>query len=144
MSTSSISSNNSYMSMAQLFNQPKQDLSSLANALNSGNVSSAQTALSTFQQDLQTFQSATGSSGLPANLNNDLQQIQSALSSNNLTDAKADFDNFLQDLQGKTSQLHHHHHHFHQGGGSQNNSQISNSPATGSGNTTGTMINLTA
>lgn len=122
--------------------QPRQDLFSLASALNSGNVNAAQTALATFQQDLASFQTATGTSGLPANLNADLQQLQSDLSSNNLTNAKTDFDNFLQDLQAKR-QIHHHHHHHH-GTGSQNGSQNTTNPLTGSLSTTGTTINITA
>jgi hypothetical protein len=116
-------------SISQMYSQPRQDLFSLASALNSGNASAAQTALTTFQQDLAGFQTATGSSGLPASLNADLQQLRSDLSSNNLTNAKADFDNFMKDLQTK-GQIHHHHHHF-QGAGSLNN-------------TTGTTINITA
>jgi hypothetical protein len=88
--------------------QPRQDLFSLGSALNSGNVSAAQTALTAFQKDLASFQTTTGSSGLPARLNGDLQQIQSDLSSNNLKNAKADFDNFLLDLQSKGLGLHTH------------------------------------
>jgi len=94
------------MSISTISSQPRQDLFSLANALNSGNVSTAQTALTTFQQDLASFQTATGSSGLPSKLSNDLQQVQSDLSSNNLSNAKTDFNNFLMDLQAK-GQFHH-------------------------------------
>jgi hypothetical protein len=91
-----------------MYSQPRQDLLSLASALNSGNAGSAQTALTTFQQHLASFQTATGSTGLPANLTADLQQLQGDLSSNNLVNAKTDFANFLQDLQAKGHIRHHH------------------------------------
>lgn len=136
MSTTSISSNNSYLSMTQMYSQPKQDLLSLASALNSGNVGSAQTALTTFQQDLANFQNLTGGSGLSANLKTDLQQLQGALNSNNPVDAKADFANFLQDLQRAKGHRAHHHHHHH-GAGAQNGAQNTN-------NSTGTNVNITA
>ena len=96
------------MSISTISNQPRQDLLSLASALKSGNVSAAQTALTTFQQDLAGFQTATGGSGLPDNLKTDLQQLQSDLSSNDLSSAKSDFDNFLLDLQARGLHVQHH------------------------------------
>ncbi len=117
----------SNISSAQIFMQPKQDLASLAGALGSGDVKSAQTALTAFETDLQNLQQATSASALPANLNTDLQQLQGALSSNDLASAQSLFNTFLQDLRQAKGHQQHHHHQLYGQNSQANPLQVSNS-----------------
>src|SRR3954470_7789843 len=110
MSVNNISSNNAG-ALLQAFTQRKQDLASLASALGSGDVASAQTALSAFQQDLQNLPSQAQDPATQSALASDLKLLQSDLNSNNVSDARNVFNNLLQDLQ---SVQHGHRHHGHQ------------------------------
>src|SRR2546425_9832191 len=85
MFRTNISNHSQSLSPLQLLNQPKQDLTSLGNALNSGDLAGAQTAFSAFQQDLQKIQAGTQSGTTPAK---DFQTLQDALSSGDLAGAK--------------------------------------------------------
>jgi hypothetical protein len=110
MSVNNISSNNAG-ALLQAFTQRKQDLASLASALGSGDVASAQTALSAFQQDLQNLPSQAQDPATQSALASDLKLLQSDLNSNNVSDARNVFSNLLQDLQNVQ---HGHRHHGHQ------------------------------
>jgi outer membrane protein assembly factor BamD (BamD/ComL family) len=112
----------------------QQDYTQLASALQSGNLTDAQSAFSALQQELQT---QTGSTATSATTNsttgtdpitNDFNALGQALSSGNLTQAQSAFSQLQNDVQtaqagGSQSQATgaavqgHHHHHHHGGGG---------------------------
>jgi hypothetical protein len=92
------------------YNQPAQDFQSLAGAIQSGNLSTAQTALTAFQQDIQNNPQgplATALSDSNSQISKDLQSLQTALQSNDVSGAQTAFAAVKQDLKA----LHHHHHH---------------------------------
>jgi hypothetical protein len=93
----------------QMMQQTQQDMMSLSKALNSGNVSTAQSSLSTFQQDFsafsQMFNSASTSTGQPDGVQStmaapqaDLSTLNSDLSSGNLPAAQQELAKFKSDL----------------------------------------------
>ena len=140
MSITSISNNSQYLSPLQLLNQPKQDLTSLGNALNSGDLAGAQTAFSAFQQDLQKIQAGTQSGTTPAK---DFQTLQDALSSGDLAGAKKAFDTFMQDVQ-HTKRRHHYHHHRNDGSTTAGSASTGTDTSSDGANGTGSNINVTA
>jgi hypothetical protein len=93
------------------FTQFVQDFKGIGSALQAGDLSTAQSALATFQQDLQ------GNSQAPANqpfgknnpANNDFQTLASALQAGDVKAAQKAFDSLQTDL--KTARKGHHHHH---------------------------------
>lgn len=120
MTTSSIgSTRNPYQTSAtDGFNQLFQDFSGIGSALQTGNLTTAQTALASFQSDLQSASGNNELSNLFNNnptLNNDLTTLQNALTSNNASSAKTAFKTLLQDVQSamktQVAQRRHHHHH---------------------------------
>jgi hypothetical protein len=87
------------------FKQIQSDFQALQSALQSGNVSSAQTAYSALQKDApELFQSSSSSSTNP--LSSALSSLGTALQSGNLSDAQTAMASLTQALKG-----HHHHHH---------------------------------
>ena len=94
------------------FGQFGQDFRAIGSALQSGDLSTAQSALATFQQDLQ------GNSQTPANqpfgknsqANTDYHSLVSALQSGNLSDAQKAFASLQTDLKAAHKGHHHHHH----------------------------------
>ncbi|MHB9119606.1 MAG: hypothetical protein ACYC2R_15245 [Burkholderiales bacterium] len=168
MSISSISSgSNPYVQNAQsgasglsdLFKQRKQDFSSLASALKSGDLQGAQQAFASLQQDKQTIQQSrgaqgagggdsdgdndgsksgqAGAQGIGSQRSKDFAALSSALGSGDLQGAQQAFATLQQDIQ--TSRQGHHHHH-QQGAGV----QPSASTSTGSTASTGSTVNVTA
>ena len=105
------------------------DFSALGKALQSGNITDAQTAYAKLQSDLQTQkqgqQSTTTASGASA-VQKDFESLSQALQSGNITDAQTGFTKLQNDLQSLAGSGHHHHHH---GGGT-------NSGTGGSGSST--------
>lgn len=93
--------------------QTVQDFQALGSALQSGDVSSAQSALTTFQQALATATNSQSSSSQPfgknSQANTDYQSLASALQSGNLTTAQQAFSRLQTDL--KPAHTGHHHHH---------------------------------
>jgi hypothetical protein len=96
------------------FTQFVNDFNAIGSALQSGNLSDAQSALATFQQDLP------GNSQTPNNqpfgnntqANTDYQSLVGALKSGNLSEAKTAYAGLQNDLQGTdTGKTHRHHHH---------------------------------
>jgi hypothetical protein len=120
MSVANIASSNPFLSLLQTANKPNQDLSSLAIALRSGDLTGAQSAFAAVQQDL------LQTSSIPT-IGSDLAQIKGALSSNDLTDAQSAFNTLLQDLQQLPSHHARHVHHHHQ----YNVQNGSNTPTSG-------------
>jgi soluble cytochrome b562 len=108
--------------------QVQSDFQALGKALQSGNLTAAQQAYATLQQDLPASQSSSTPTG-----NNPLSAIGQALQSGNLTAAQQAFAA----LRG------HNHGHHHHGGGSAVASSAS-TPASATTGTTGTSLNAVA
>jgi hypothetical protein len=118
MSISSVSgSYNPYQSsqVNSTFQQTKTDFQNIGSALQSGNLSSAQSAFNGLQQLLQANQPAGSAASSTASsssnpLSNDLASLGNALQSGNLNSAKAAYQKLQQDMQSTASTQHHHHH----------------------------------
>ena len=100
------------------FNQLFSDFKGIGSAIQSGDLTSAQNALSTFQTDLQ---NNTGNNPLSrlfsknSNLNDDLKSLSDALSSNDPAKAQDAFKTLIKDMQTamRTMRSHGHHRHHH-------------------------------
>jgi hypothetical protein len=116
MNISAVNSNlYEYQTAAQqsTFQQRAQDFKALQSALQSGDLSGAQQAFASLQQDLPgTAQIANGSnqSNPVSKVSQDFQALQSALQSGDLATAQQAFSTLQQDLQS-AHKAHHHHHH---------------------------------
>jgi len=101
--------------------QISQDFQAIGSALQSGNLSTAQTALSTFQQALQAAAAQNSVSqpfGKNTQANSDYQSLSSALQSGDLTSAQKAFASLQTDLKPtQTSSLAIHGHHHSHGSG---------------------------
>jgi len=140
--------------------QVQQEYSQLANALQSGNLTNAQSAFAALQQALQS-QAGTNGASSPAStttttsgpIANDLNTLGEALNSGSLTQAQSAFSQLQSDVQtaeqanasqaqglnqpqGTSVQGHHHHHHH--GGGSDTQSATSTTGSTASSTTSDT------
>jgi hypothetical protein len=130
----------------------RQDFDALAQALSSSNLSGAQQAFATFQQDLKSIPQNQGAqktaSSQPSsqvgqsNPQDALTALTQALNSGNIGGAQNAFSTLLQDLQGQAGAAPRHGHHHH-GGGTQSTAGASatstpttTAPATTSVNTT--------
>ncbi len=107
MSLSGISSTTpSYTSPLQNgFKQRADDFTALKTALQSGDISAAQSAFKTFKQDIQTAKSPSGSS----QPSQDFQSLESALSTGDISSAQKAFAAFQADVQAAHKSHHHHH-----------------------------------
>lgn len=104
---------NPYLATNQnAFVQFVNDFNAIGNALQSGDVSAAQSALATFQKNLPGGSQQPFGSNSAANT--DFNNLSSALQSGNLSGAKQAFANLQTDLEGGGKTHGHHHHH---GGG---------------------------
>ena len=128
------------------FGQFIQSLNALGTALQSGNPSSAQSALSTFQQNLP-INSQTSSSqpfGNNTQANSDYTSLVNNVQSGNTTAAQSDLAKLQADL--KAGHGHGHHHH---GGGSPPPTTSTDSTTTNStsdtldANSSGSLLNVT-
>jgi hypothetical protein len=135
--------------------QVQQDYTQLAGALQSGNLTTAQSAFTALQQALQTQSgnaASTSSTNSQDPILNDFNALGQALSSGNLSQAQSAFAQLQSDVQTaqqsaasqtqslsqalKTAVEGHHHHHGHHGGGDAP-SQSSTAPSTSTaGNST--------
>lgn len=145
----------------------KQSLNALQSALQSGNVSGAQTALAALLKNFPqlsissttstTSPSSTDSTGSTSSttstnaVQNDLQSIQSALQSGNVSAAQTSFTQLQTDL--KSSKGHHGGHHHHGGGGgasalssssTQSSTSASSTSSTSTSSTSPTSENSSA
>jgi hypothetical protein len=96
------------------FKQRAQDFKALSNALQSGDLSGAQQALTAFQQDVQNVSKSSPWSqlfGQNTQAGNDLKTLQNALQSGDLTGAQQAFASLKQDIQGVGHAHRGHHHH---------------------------------
>jgi len=114
-SISSVSSSNPAYQNYNTSNikQTIQDFQAIGNALQSGDVSSAQSALTTFQQALATTTNSQSTANQPfgknSQANTDYQSLVSALQSGNLGTAQQAYSSLQTDL--KPAHKGHHHHH---------------------------------
>jgi len=123
MSISAIlnSSSNQYQ-IGAASNPSQQEMQQLGQALQSGNLSAAQSDFATLQAAFSQPATTTGSTsaGSPSNpVAQAFNQLSTDLQSGNLSAAQKDFSTVQQDLQNHLSTDHfHHHHHLSSGGGS--------------------------
>lgn len=96
----------------QTANQPSTDFQQLTQALQSGNLTTAQQAFSGLSN------STTGSGLQSLQLTQDLNALGSALQSGNLTGARNAYSSVQQSLQNSSPIAAHHHRPHHGGGGS--------------------------
>jgi len=132
-------------SFSQLFN----DFKSIGSDIQSGELSSAQSALTTFQSDLQSSNGKDPMSRLFSNnstLGNDLTALQTALKSNDPTAAQNAFKTLTQDMQSalKTQGAHRHHHHHAQSASTPAISPDSGTDPTTGSSGTGSTLNVQA
>ena len=129
------------------FAQAFQDFQGIESAIESGDLATAQTALTTFQQDLQSGAQNNPLSRLFSKnsaLGQDLQTLQTALTSNDPAAAKSAFGSLIQDMQSAMKTHGHHRHHHHHvkkasDGDADDNAQSSTgSTSAGSGTTAST------
>jgi hypothetical protein len=132
MSISSVSSATSPQAANQnQVNQLAKSFNAIGSALQSGDVSNAQSALTTFQQALQSSSQTTDKQpfGKNAMANMDYQSLTNDLQSGDLAGAQKAFTSLQNDLTSPSTQSvqsayigHHHHHHA--------TATATNSPAT--------------
>ena len=107
-------------------NPPQPQLQQLSQALQSGNLSAAQSDFATLQQAFSQPATTTGGASSAASpLSQAFNQLASDLQSGNLSAAQKDFSTVQQDVQssnGFSSRFGHHHHHG--GGGSQSQNSL--------------------
>jgi len=129
---SGISNSNSSMQTWQAsIQQRKQDFSQLASALQSGDLTGAQSAFSALQsltsQGQNSTVNSTGTSSTASNsgntISNDFATLGQALQSGNIASAQSAFAQLQTDMQTQQSSGHHHHHHH--GGAGANSSSVS-------------------
>ncbi|HUA68768.1 MAG TPA: hypothetical protein VMA13_09500 [Candidatus Saccharimonadales bacterium] len=121
----------------QLFN----DFKSIASDIQSGDLTTAQSALSTFESDLQSNGGQNPLSQLFSNnstLGTDLQNLQTALQSNNSSSAQSAFQTLIQDMQTamQTHGTHRHHRHHHVNNDGDSDDQAFGSTGTTAGSDT--------
>lgn len=117
------------------FNQLFTDFKGIGSAIQSGDLTSAQTALTSFQTDLQNNPGKNPLSQLfkkNSRLGDDLTALQTALKSNDPASAQNAFQTLIQDMKGamrahRSHGHHHHHHHVDHDGDSDDGAK---SPAT--------------
>ncbi|MCL5021485.1 MAG: hypothetical protein M1339_07505 [Bacteroidetes bacterium] len=78
--------------------QQMKDFKSLASALQSGDATSAQSALSSFLQDIQNNSSSSNPFTANSSVSTDLQNVQSALQSGSVSTAQSAFSSLMQAL----------------------------------------------
>jgi outer membrane protein assembly factor BamD (BamD/ComL family) len=105
----------------------------LSQALSSGNLSSAQSAFATLQQNAP--QGANAQNSQSSSTQSPFAALSSALQSGNLASAQQAFAQLQQ-----TAGQHHHHHGSHSAAAATTTATTASAPATGS---TGTALNLT-
>ena len=121
------------------FGQLVQNFNAIGSALQSGDLSTAQSALTTFQQSLQGGSQTTASQpfGKNSQANTDYQSLTSSLQSGDLAGAQKAFASLQNDLKPtqSTHAAHKGHHHHH------GSSATAAAPAaTTSGSTTGSVV----
>ena len=133
MSVSGVSSATNPFSnyLQSRYNQQIQDFQGLASAVQSGDLASAQTALTAFQKDIQKNPQgplATALADPNSQISKYFQALQTALQSNDVAGAQNAFAALAQGLKS----IHHHRHHKSDGDSAQSTSNTSSSNSTSS------------
>ncbi len=118
------------------FQQVRKDFAALKSSLNSNDLTGAQNAFATLQQDMQSIAQSQGTqqTGASSPFNTDLSAIGSALQNGDLTGAQSAFQKLQSDMQqarqtqGSQQPQKAHHHHHHHGGGVQNTQNSTSNP----------------
>ena len=138
---SGISSSNASMQAWQaMMQQRKQDFSQLATALQSGNLSGAQSAFSTLQSlNGQGQSSAASPTAASSNasasgntISSDFAGLGQALQSGSIANAQSAYAQLQTDMQAQQTSGHHHHHHHHYGGAGSSGSNANGQNTAGS------------
>jgi hypothetical protein len=120
MSIAGILSSTLFSSNSQAITSPQQqfqkEFQQLGQAVQSGNLSAAQSDFATLQQNSPSA-SATASTSSSNPIAQAFTQLGKDLQSGNISAAQQDFTNIQQDSQSQSTQAHGHHHHHHGGGG---------------------------
>ena len=125
----------------------RQNFQALGSALQSGNLSAAQSAFAALTQNASgSVGSSTSSSSPNQTLAQDLNTLATALKSGNVSDAQKAFATFQQDLTSVSQTHHHHHHHGSQSTAATATDTTDSSASAGATALTslGSTINLTA
>jgi hypothetical protein len=121
MSISAIlNSSSNQFQMSAASNPYQQQMQQLGQALQSGNLSAAQSDFATLQAAFSQAATTTGSISTSSASNPVVQafnQLGSDLQSGNVSAAQKDFSTVQQDLQNLSNNQFHHHHHLRSGGG---------------------------
>jgi type VI protein secretion system component VasK len=151
MTVSSIgSTTNAYQaSSTNAFGQLFSDFKSIGSDIQSGDLTSAQSALTTFQTDLQNSNGQNPLSKLFSNnstLGNDLSALQTALQSNDPAAAQNAFKTLTQDMQTsmKSQGTHRHHHHHGQSSSASTALLDSTTDSTSGSSSTGSTLDVQA
>jgi hypothetical protein len=110
------------------FVQFVNNFNAIGNALNSGNLSAAQSALATFQQDLPATSQTSNSQpfGNNSQANTDYNSLATALQSGDLSGAQTAFASLQNDLEGGGKA----HRHHHRSSGDSDSTESASTPAT--------------
>jgi hypothetical protein len=90
--------------------KPYEDFTSLAQALQVGDLKAAQTAFQMLQKDIQNTSSKQSPFTKNPQISKDMEALQNALGSGDTTSAQEAFATLKQDLQSAAGLGHHHHH----------------------------------
>ena len=115
-----LNSSSNQFQMSAASNPYQQELQQLGQALQSGNLSAAQSDFATLQAAFSQPATTTGSTSTGSASNPVVQafnQLGSDLQSGNVSAAQKDFSTVQQDLQNLSNNQFHHHHHLRSGGG---------------------------
>jgi hypothetical protein len=135
------------------FKQRQQDVQNLASALQSGDLTGAQTAFAALQKLRQGQQTPSGQQGNNATnpIRTDFTALGKALQSGDISGAQSAFATLQKDVQSLQQgqggqQVGGHHHHHHHGGNTPEAtaSPVSPSASNGASPSTGTTINVRA
>jgi hypothetical protein len=123
LSSSLFNSNSQAVTSAQQSFQ--KEFQQLGQALQSGNLSAAQSDFATLQQNSSSA-SATASASSSNPIAQAFSQLGKDLQSGNISAAQQDFSNIRQDTQSQSTQASSGHHHHHHGGGGAGGGEQSN------------------
>jgi hypothetical protein len=130
------------------FVQFVNNFNAIGNALQSGDLSEAQGALATFQQDLPGNASSQGSTSQPfgnnAKANTDFQSLAAALQSGDLTGAQKAYASLQDDLQQTSTRKSHCHHHHPSSNAATTTPPASTQDASESSRSGDALLNITA
>ena len=106
----SLSTTSSTQSTTSTYKKIKEDMQALAKALQSGDLTSAQSVFATLQKDAPNLTAESQNANTTNTRAQALSALSASLQSGNLTQAQQDFTALQQAMQGSSSVQGHHHH----------------------------------